>query len=125
MSETRTGRCHCGDVKVTIKADDMFRFSCHCADCMKLVSGGRLLGLGVPEDSVTITGNTSIYSYPGGSGELLHLHFCPNCSTQIGAIPEAHKGTIIIRANVLDDIRTFKPGKHIHTDNALEWDIIE
>jgi hypothetical protein len=81
--------------------------------------------LGVPADKVTITGKTSVYSYPGGSGNMLNLHFCPKCSTQIAATPAAHKGTMIVRANVLDDMGGFKPGKHIHTDSAFAWDITE
>lgn len=123
MSIRRTGKCHCGEVTVEIDAEDMFSFSCHCTDCMKLVSGGRLLGVGVPTDKVKIDGKTSIYAYPGGSGELIYLHFCPTCSTQIAATPDSGEGTMVVRANVLDDASGFKPGMHIHTDSAFAWDL--
>lgn len=125
MSDKRTGQCHCGAVKIEIDAEDTFSFSCHCSDCQKLVSGGRLLGFGVPETSVTIKGETETYDYAGGSGKMLHLHFCPKCSTQIAATPDAHPGGMVVRVNILDDASGFEPQRHIYTDDALSWDKIE
>ena len=125
MSKIRTGSCHCGQVKIEVSAEDIFSFSCHCVDCMKLVSGGRLLGVGVPKDAVAVSGETKTYSYSGGSGAPINLVFCPKCSTQITGEPTKHAGTIVVRANMFDNQSGFTPGRHIFTETAYPWDKTE
>ncbi len=125
MSETETGACHCGEVKLAFDKEAKFKFSCHCDTCQKLVSGGRLLGFGVPAESLSVEGNVSSYSYAGGSGKPIQLSFCPNCSTQLYAKPEAIEDMIVIRANALEKPSSFVPEKFLFIDDACQWDRTE
>ncbi len=122
MSEVETGKCHCGDVKISYGKEAQFKFSCHCDTCQKLVSGGRLLGFGVKEDTVSVEGEVSSYAYAGGSGKPITLSFCPKCSTQMFARPEAIEGMIVIRANAMDAPKSFAPEKFLFTEDACGWD---
>jgi len=125
VSELETGKCHCGDVKVSFAKEALFKFSCHCDTCQKLVSGGRLLGFGVPEDSVSVEGDVSSYNYPGGSGKPITLSFCPKCSTQMFARPEAVEGVMVIRSNALEDPKSFVPEKFLFPEDSCGWDCTE
>lgn len=122
MTDTVKGTCHCGQVTIEVSTESIFDFSCHCAGCRKLSSGGRLLSHGTALDSVTVTGETKTYTYAGGSGKDVVLTFCPNCSTQIYGEPKAHPGMAAIRASLLDNAATFTPMQFIHTDDAYPWD---
>ena len=122
MTNTQTGGCHCGKVKLSFPGESTFSFSCHCGTCQKLVSGGRLLGFGVAEEGVSVDGETSEYRYAGGSGKDIVLSFCPACSTQLFAKPTAMEGAIVIRANALENPNSFTPEKFVFTDEACSWD---
>ena len=125
MSELQVGQCHCGDVKLSFAKDTLFKFSCHCDTCQKLVSGGRLLGLGVPEKSVSVEGKLNSYAYAGGSGKPITLSFCPKCSTQMFAKPEAVDDVIVIRSNAMEDPKSFTPEKFLFAEDACDWDCTE
>lgn len=119
---TQTGHCHCGNIQLSFPKASTFSFSCHCSTCQKLVSGGRLLGFGIPADSLKITGEPAQYTYAGGSGKDIALSFCPKCSTQLFAKPHAMENTIVIRANALQNPETFTPEKFVFTDEGCGWD---
>lgn len=122
MSDLVRGRCHCGAVNIEVPHAAMFTFSCHCSDCRKLSSGGRLLGHGTSLAAVKVTGDMSIYTYQGDSGKDVHLHFCPLCSTQIYGVPTAHPDMAAVRASLLDNEAEFAPMQFIFTDEAYDWD---
>lgn len=121
MNITQTGGCHCGAVSVTFPKDAAFSFSCHCDTCQKLVSGGRLLGMGIAADSLDVTGDIAEYRYDGGKKPIT-LSFCPTCSTQLFARPEAIENTIIIRSNAMENPRSFTPQQFIFIEDACAWD---
>ena len=122
MTSTQQGQCHCGNVKLSFPSDATFTFSCHCEDCKRLVSGGRLLGFAIPDDQFSVEGNTAQYNYDGGSGKNIALSFCPTCSTQLFARPDALENTIVVRSNALENPNSFAPEKFLFAEQACAWD---
>lgn len=124
MTDTQTSKCHCGEVSLSFPREASFKFSCHCGSCQKLVSGGRLLGFGIPSNSISIEGEVATYDYKGGSGENITLSFCPKCSTQLFGKPDAIEDVIVVRSNLLEDPSSFEPDQFVFTENACSWDNI-
>ena len=122
MSDKQKGGCHCGAIKLSFPTEAAFSFSCHCDTCQKLVSGGRLLGMGVPADSISVEGDVANYSYKGGSEKNITLSFCPTCSAQLYAAPEAIENTVVIRSNALANPSSFEPEQVVFAEEACKWD---
>ena len=88
------------------------------------MSGGRLLGFAVAEDSVSVEGEVADYAYLGGGGEggEIKLSFCPKCSTQLFAKPSSLEDTLVVRSNALENPSEFEPDEFIFTESACGWD---
>ena len=115
------GKCHCGENQYKITAEPEFQFICYCNDCRILNSGGHLCGIVFDQTKLVEAGHTQIYSYKGGSGNSIIMHFCPICSTNLYAYPTEHQGKVVIRANTLIDF-CFEPQQAIFTESAFVWD---
>jgi hypothetical protein len=116
-----TGKCHCGKNTFKLASDPEFQFVCHCKNCRVLNSGGHLCGMMFDEDKFQATNETASYTYNGGSGEPIILHFCPDCGTHLYAYPTHYKGKVVIRANTLDNA-DFTAQQSIFTESAFPWD---
>jgi len=62
------GGCLCGSVRYTSEAEPALVAVCHCATCQKYTGSAFSLNVGVPSDSVTITGE-SLATYEDRSGQ--------------------------------------------------------
>ena len=116
-----TGQCHCGKNHLQVTDNPEFQFVCYCRQCRVLNSGGHLCGMMFDESIFTAPEETIEYSYSGGSGKPIKLHFCPNCGTHLYAIPTQYPGKVIIRANVLDG-GDFEPQQPLFSESAFSWD---
>jgi len=76
----------------------------------------------VPDAAVKITGATSRFTKPGGSGQAIERIFCPKCGTTLLSRPQALAGMTLLRAGTLDDPSKIKPQMSIYTSRALAWD---
>jgi len=119
--EKLTGKCHCGKNTFSVEGDAEFQFVCYCTDCRKLNSGGHLCGMVFDEDKLVKANDTQQYSYAGGSGSPIIMHFCPICSTQLYAFPTAFKGKVVVRANTLPDAQ-FESQQSLFVESAFAWD---
>ncbi len=115
------GKCHCGKNIFTMTAEPEFQFICYCNNCRVLNSGGHLCGMLFDETKFIEAKDTQHYTYQGGSGNPIIMHFCPACATHLYAYPTVYKGKVVIRANTLED-SNFKPQQCIFTESAFPWD---
>ena len=99
----QTGGCHCGAVKYEIGAEPTLSGHCQCTDCQKSTGGGHISVIGVPEDSVTMTGALKEYTVKGDSGADVTRSFCPICGTPVLTKTTSMPGVLMIRAGTLDD----------------------
>lgn len=117
-----SGSCHCGSSQYYFEGIPKFQFLCHCEDCRVLNSGGHLAGLILTKDKFNMEGSTQSYSYPGGSGNPIELHFCSNCGTHLYAFPKVDESIVVLRANTLLDQNLFNPQKSIFRNEKFHWD---
>ena len=115
------GKCHCGKNKIQIADKPEFQFVCYCMGCRVLNSGGHLCGMMFDDVNFIASDQTTEYSYPGGSGELIKLHFCSHCGTHLYARPTQYPGKVVIRANVVEGIE-FNPNHSLFPESAFSWD---
>ena len=117
-----TGACLCGAVQYEASAEPLFSSHCYCTDCQKETGGGHLTIAAVPDASVKITGATSTFTKPGGSGQPTERTFCPKCGSTIFSRPHAIAGISMLRAGTLDDPSRIAPSMSIYTSRAQPWD---
>jgi hypothetical protein len=119
--ETYSGSCHCGAIRYRISGAPQFQFLCHCDNCRKLNGGMRLAGITFPEDAIEVEGDTTMYRYAGGKGEI-ETHFCGKCGTPLYAHPKIHADLVVVRANTLSESGSFAPTKSIYGHQACAWE---
>jgi len=74
------GSCLCGEVKYESSAEPLMIAACHCTHCRKQSGSAFSVNIGVPADSVTITGDSlKTYDDMGASGKSVLRKFCGNC----------------------------------------------
>ncbi len=116
-----TGQCHCKKNKFTLTSEPEFQFICYCGSCRVINSGGHLCGLLFDQSHLQEATHTTTYTYQGGSGSSIILHFCSTCATHLYAYPTAHAGKVAVRANTLENI-DFKPQQLLFPETAFVWD---
>jgi len=77
VSESLTGSCHCGAVRVTIPAAPDYINDCNCSLCM---TRRAIWGYFSPRD-VTISGETHHYVRSDLREASLGTHWCAKCGT--------------------------------------------
>src|SRR5262245_6431203 len=86
---TRTARCSCGRVEVTVEGEPVLVNTCHCAFCQKRSGNVFATNAQFAEDQVVaITGDTKIYNGleldgvgTARSGLGIDFHFCATCGS--------------------------------------------
>src|SRR5436305_14780890 len=88
---TRTARCACGRVEVTVEGDPLLVYVCHCDFCQRRSGNVFIASAQFPEEQVvSITGETHCYNglevdgvgavgIPGG----INYRFCEVCGSSI------------------------------------------
>ena len=115
-----SGKCACGNITFTFEHDPMMHFMCHCTDC-QVMFNGSFEGYAISKDELTVQGDLSTFSYPGGSGLGLHVNFCVKCSTKIYTQPDILQGMIYVPAGLLRDQIEFKPKVEIWAGSRPSW----
>jgi hypothetical protein len=112
--------CHCGSVEFNLQNDPMMHFACHCSDC-QILWGTSFYGFAYSIDDINITGEVKKYSYKGGSGNLLHFVFCPQCGSKIHSQPDLIEGMIYIPCGILKEHYKFEPKVELFSSNKASF----
>lgn len=123
MSKSKVkGGCLCGQVRYECSAEPLMTLVCHCTHCRKQSGSAFSMNIGVPGDSVTITGDPlRTYGDTGASGEPVLRRFCGNCGSPILSEVKAADGLFFIKAGTLDDPGWVAPGAEIWCESKLVW----
>jgi len=122
MSKIKGG-CLCGAVRYEADAEPLMVAVCHCASCQKNTGSAFSMNLGVPEDSVTFTGD-SLATYAdraGASGKPFYRRFCSRCGSPISGHGEAYAGIVFLKGGTLDDPSWLTPDAHIWCAEKQPW----
>jgi hypothetical protein len=102
MVETKTGGCHCGQIRYDATADLSQVIACNCSICTKR---GALWTF-VPRDKFSLrAGEDMLTDYQFGKKSIHHL-FCSNCGVSAFTRGTGKDGKEMVAVNVrcLDDI---------------------
>lgn len=117
-----TGGCLCGAVRYTIEGEPRFAGKCYCTDCQKESGTGHITIIAVPDEEVTVTGETRDFVRPGDSGQDVVRTFCPKCGTTLFGRPSLMSGITMIRTGTLDDSSMVVPAIAVYGGSAPAWD---
>ena len=122
-----TGGCLCGSVRYASDAEPVLVAVCHCGTCQKYTGSAFSLNLGVPSESVTITGE-SLATYEdrsGASGNPFFRTFCSRCGSPISGYGSVYSGLTFMKGGTLDDPSWVRPNAHIWCSEKQPWVMIE
>lgn len=77
--------------------------------------------VGLPADSLSISGQIKTFRDTGDSGKAVYRRFCPSCGSPIVTDVEAMPTLTFLKAGTLDDPRWLKPAMEIYCDSAQPW----
>jgi hypothetical protein len=118
---TRKASCRCGQLKLTYKGPDPQRITlCHCNSCQLRTGSVFSVQARLPRENVKISGKSTAWSFPGGSGKPVTypscdsggatFHSCPVCSSTVYWYITAAPDVIGLAIGGLTD-PTFPPPK--------------
>ena len=119
------GGCLCGAVRYRSDAAPVFQLYCHCRDCQKASGSASAPILFFPEAGLTVEGEVRYFASQGSSGKTIYRGFCPTCGSQLFGRLERMPGMLSNRAGTLDDPSVFQPRLHIHTSQAVPWELMD
>ena len=79
------GACLCGGVQWTSSESPTLQFNCYCVDCRTSTGAAFVPIMFFKTESVTLSGDLTRFSSPGGSGHPMDRGFCTRCGAQIVA----------------------------------------
>ena len=91
---TRKSSCNCGKLSLTYDGPDPARISlCQCYECQRRTGSVLSVQARLPIEHVTVEGQSSEWTFPNDSGELVTFrscdsggatyHFCPECGSTV------------------------------------------
>ena len=118
MTETRTGGCLCGAIRIEITGEPMVISHCHCATCRKATGAPFITWITLAPDGFAYTqGRPAIYR----STPSIRRSFCAECGTTLGYASDDYDDELDIAAAALDDPAQVRPDDHIWVDGMLPW----
>jgi len=116
---TMTGGCLCGRVRYTLTGEPIRSYVCHCRDCQRSSGAPFVAGMGFPAASVNLRGELKTFDVVGGSGQIVHRNFCPNCGSWVTGTNNPEFVSVL--AGTLDDPNAFEPEFEQFCDFAQPW----
>ncbi|KZT59296.1 hypothetical protein CALCODRAFT_493860 [Calocera cornea HHB12733] len=131
LFEPLHGECTCGNIKYDIVARPAGQpFLCHCHNCKRQTGSMFTSNLIVLRETLKITGKYKVWSSEedrkarGDDGKEWGGLFCPECGTQICALPDNIPDKAILRIGTLDPkdlMRLGKPVTEMFCARKIGW----
>lgn len=118
------GGCLCGRIRYATLTEPTRVTVCHCRFCQRATGSAYMVQpVFGANNLVTLKGSPEIFDHTsGGSGKLVHVHFCAVCGTKLWLRFERFPGAVGVYAGTFDDPRWFPidpaSSKHIFLDLA-------
>lgn len=102
--------CPCGQAKLSIAAEPLSQFYCHCSDCRQMMGGGYALEALFPARAVSVEGDTISHAL-----KRTPRVSCAKCGTRLYADLPSFKMVGVNGALLAG----FAPEFHMHCSEAL------
>ena len=109
MLEVYQGGCHCGQVRIRVRADLTQISECNCSICTKK---GILHLVVPPEQFELLQGEGAITTYTFGSGVARHT-FCGTCGIHAFYTPRSEPDKVSVNVRCLEgiDVSQLQPSR--------------
>ena len=119
MGDVISGGCRCKQLRYEAKGAPIFSAICHCKGCQSRTGGSTGFMFFLRSKS-EFTGDFGGYRDPETSTPI-HMIFCKNCGSTIGARPGSYPEVQILLAAALDDVNCFEARFHMWVSEKLPW----
>lgn len=102
---TMEGRCLCGKLSYSVDAPADWVTVCFCRFCQRATGGSGMIEPIFPREAFHLrTGEPAVYDHvSGGSGKLVHVHFCRDCGTKLWLTFERWPDRLGLYSGALDN----------------------
>lgn len=112
----------CGAVKVAVDGPALRMAQCHCRDCQRASGSGHMSILFIPEEYVSISGETTAYATTTDSGNTYTRNFCPHCGSRMFGDNTLRPGVVAIPVGIFENRNWFKANAVVYCRNRDDWD---
>lgn len=121
----RTASCLCGDLRITVEGDPALVNMCSCEECQRRSGSVFQIGAFFDESQMkSVEGEFNVYSRTGGSGNMIDLHFCPNCGVSVFFRPQARPTVLGVHGGCFADPNFSKPDTAGWTRRKHDWVVV-
>ncbi len=117
----QTGQCLCGAVRYEFSAKPVMTAICHCKNCQRQAGSVLSVIVGLPNDAITIKGETTTYEDVGESGQIVLRKFCPKCGSPLFSDAKSAPDLLFIKAGTLDDTSWLEPQIQFWAKSKQDW----
>ncbi len=117
---TRTARCCCQQLTITVNAEPVLQGICHCEDCKKRTGSAFAWSAYFRPQNVDKT-EGEFYTYVVNSDNPQKRHFCNNCGSTLFWESSAFDGLIGIAAGNFTDVPLAEPGLTLSNTSKCPW----
>jgi hypothetical protein len=118
---SKTARCSCGQLSVTVEGEPIIVLACHCTECQRRTGSPFGVGAYYPKDKVTITGESRAFARPGGDGRMMHNRFCPVCGSNLFWESEMLPGAWGVAVGSFADPTFAAPARSVWEEKKHAW----
>jgi len=118
-----SGRCLCGAVQYSCKAEPIATAICHCSNCQHQTGTAFSMTVIVPKESFVFEKKDTLVEYldKSESGNDVQRQFCKNCGSPVLSLISLAPQVCLIKAGTLDDKSQLKPTKQVWCRSAQPW----
>lgn len=120
MTKKIEGGCLCGAIRYEFDCDPLVSLNCHCRHCQMTSGSTHLVGIVLPRDKLTFSGDPTWFDTEPERGGTARRAFCATCGTAVFGYSEG-TDVIVVHTVTLDDPGNFRPEMDIYTSSAQPW----
>jgi hypothetical protein len=117
----RVATCWCGQLQARCTGDPVRVSVCHCLDCKKRSGSAFAAQARWPDESVEMTGQFSVWTHQGQTGNRAHFRFCPVCSSTVAYLADAMPGLTAIPIGAFGDPDFPPPEYSVYEERKHAW----
>jgi hypothetical protein len=116
------GACHCGLITYEAEIDPEKVEVCHCTDCQSFSGSAFRVGVPVPADKFSLSGEPTVYVKMTERGARWITTFCPRCGSPIyGGPADVPPASYFLRVGTIRQRNELPPKVQIWTRSAQHW----
>ncbi|MFT4613300.1 MAG: hypothetical protein ACI9NT_000438 [Bacteroidia bacterium] len=121
MKTPAKGSCQCRSVMLTINADPIFHYACHCHSCKKRTGSGFSMGVVVTTESLTVTGELTPWSRVSEDGNTNTRYSCAACGNIIYGIGDTSPELAKVQSGLPEDTSDVEPEVRMWASLQQPW----